>query len=170
MKHTDDVTGSGGRGSRRATETARSRKRPAHGVLIYNHQATIVFLTVCTKDRVPWLADDEIHSLLRSVWKEATAWLVGKYVIMPDHIHIFAAPGPIHVSFDNWVRYWKSRFMKQHGKPAHRWQPNHWDTRLRASGSYAEKWEYVRNNPVRHGLVDCAEVWSFQGEIHVLRW
>jgi hypothetical protein len=35
----------------------------------------------------------------------------------------------------------------------HRWQTDHWDRRLRSDESYAEKWEYVRCNAVRHGLV-----------------
>jgi putative transposase len=104
---------------------------------------------------------------------------------MPDHIHLFAAPGPIVdsnrlsgsfalpgtvIPFDNWVRYWKSQFSKRHRNPAHRWQTDHWDTRLRRSESYASKWEYVRNNPVRHGLVKSAEDWPFQGRIHDLLW
>ncbi len=28
-----------------------------------------------------------------------------------------------------------------------------------------QKWEYVRDNPVRHGLVASAEEWPYQGEI-----
>jgi putative transposase len=67
-----------------------------------------VFDTVCTKNRKPWLATPLIHEMLQIVWTEATAWLVGRYVIMPDHIHLFAAPGSPEVSLDNWVQYWKS--------------------------------------------------------------
>lgn len=160
----------GGRGSRRADESMSSRKRPAHGVLMRGDHPVIVFLTVCTKDRVPWLADDDVHASLRTIWTECSAWSVGKYVIMPDHIHLFAAPGSAEVPFDNWVRYWKSQFTKRYSPPTRSWQPDHWDRRLRGSESYAEKWEYVRNNPVRHGLVEQAEEWPFQGEIHVLPW
>ena len=147
------------------------RKHPAHGVLVVPNRPPIVYLTVCTKGRQPWLATSEVHDLLRSVWTDdATAWLVGKYIIMPDHIHLFAAPGQMEITFDNWVRYWKSQFSKQHRNPAHRWQTDHWDTRLRASESYASKWEYVSNNPVRHGLVERAEYWPFQGQIYDLPW
>ncbi|MET0253874.1 MAG: hypothetical protein ABW214_07565 [Terrimicrobiaceae bacterium] len=45
------------------------RKHPAHGVPIDLGKPTIVFLTVCTKDRKPWLACDEAHDLLREVWR-----------------------------------------------------------------------------------------------------
>jgi putative transposase len=71
---------------------------------------------------------------------------------------------------DNWVRYWKSLFSKRNGNRAQRWQPNHWDTRLRREESYDAKWEYVRNNPVRSGLVTLPEDWPYAGELHALDW
>jgi hypothetical protein len=36
--------------------------------------------------------------------------------------------------------------------------------------TYAEKWNYVVNNPVRHGYVVHAEDWRFQAELNVLSW
>jgi len=36
---------------------------------------------------------------------------------------------------------------------------------MRSSESYAEKWNYVRMNPVRAGLVEDPGTWKFQGEI-----
>jgi len=131
---------------------------------------TIIFLTVNTKGRIPWLASTGVHALLRKVWSEAGAWLVGKYVIMPDHLHLFAAPGQTEIALDPWASYWKSQFTRQHRVREHRWQHGHWDTRLRRGESYSAKWEYVVENPVRKGLVTRAEDWPFQGEIHVLPW
>ncbi len=32
------------------------------------------------------------------------------------------------------------------------------------------KWEYIRHNPVRAGLVNDPDDWPYQGEMHVLRW
>jgi putative transposase len=152
------------------TEKLPVRKRPAHGVLFKEGEPTIIFLTLCTKDRVPWLATPQHHAWLREVWTEATAWYTGRYVVMPDHIHLFAAPGNPELPFENWVKYWKSQFKKKHDNPAHRLQVNHWDTRLRREESYDAKWHYVVNNPVRHGLVPKAEDWPYQGEIFELPW
>jgi len=45
------------------------------------------------------------------------------------------------------------------------WQDGFFDHLLRSAESYAEKWHYVRNNPVRAGLVATPETWTFQGEI-----
>jgi len=146
------------------------RSHPAHGVKPRAGQPVIVYLTVCTKRRVPWLATPEAHRLLIQTWKNATAWLVGRYVVMPDHLHLFAEPGTPELPFDNWVRFWKSRFTKAHGDALHEWQVDHWDRRLRNEDSYDEKWNYVRNNPVRHKLVSRAEDWPFQGELSPLPW
>ena len=66
---------------------------PHRGVVIKEHQHTLVFATVCTKSRKPWLATDENHQLLRTIWAEATFWKVGPYIIMPNHLHFFAWPG-----------------------------------------------------------------------------
>ena len=144
--------------------------KPAHGVLINPDRPTIVFLTVCTEGRGIWLTDEAIHQRLRDGWDRAQAWLVGRYVLMPDHLHLFAAPGTSEIPLDNWVRYWKSQFSKALGDSSRRWQTDHWDTRLRSEESYEEKWWYVRNNPVRAGLVAQAEEWPFQGELNQLEW
>jgi REP element-mobilizing transposase RayT len=150
------------------------RKHPAHGVLIID--PAIVFVTVCTKHRLPWLANATVHRALQQAWGEAQAWLVGRYVIMPDHIHLFAAPSQTSIELDDWIQFWKSAFTKRVRQtasldiPARPWQTDHWDTRLRTWQSYDQKWDYVRNNPVRHRLVARAEEWPYQGEIHSLTW
>ena len=146
------------------------RAHPAHGVKSEGERPIIVFLTACTKGRRPWLATTENHQILRTVWKAANQWLVGYYTILPDHLHLFAAPRGDERSLDNWVRYWKSQFSKAARDPAKKWQTDHWDTRLRSDESYEQKCFYVRNNPVRHGLVGCAEDWPHQGVMNELPW
>jgi putative transposase len=146
------------------------RRHPAHGVFEFSDRPTIVYLTVCTKGRVPWLATAPNHDLLREIWSGATAWLVGRYVLMPDHLHLFAAPNAPDLDLDRWVRYWKSQFRQRHPDKSLRWQTDHWDTRLRRADGYEEKWRYVVNNPVRKGLVSGLEDWPFQGELFELRW
>jgi len=147
-----------------------NRKHPMHGLLFVDGQPTVVFDTVCTKDRQPWLDCAGVHKLLRQVWQDARAWLVGRYVIMPDHVHFFAVGSETDISYENWVSYWKSQFSKHHVNREHRWQTDHWDTRMRNAGVYEEKWEYVRWNPVRHGLVEKPDDWPYQGDVHQWRW
>jgi putative transposase len=147
-----------------------SNKRPAHGVKFVEGQPTVIFDTICTKNRSPWLATPEVHSLLIETWSKANLWLVGRYVIMPDHIHLFAWETEDSIPYENWVKYWKSQFTKMHKQPAHQWQADHWDTRMRTFETYESKWYYVRQNPVRAELVSETDQWPFQGELHRLEW
>jgi putative transposase len=48
------------------------------------------------------------------------------------------------------------------------WLPGFFDHILRSVESYAEKWNYVRDNPVQAGLVKTADDWPYQGEIVVI--
>ena len=69
------------------------------------------------------------------------------------------------------MRFWKSRVTIAIGKhKGEVWQRDHWDKQLRRGESYEEKWEYVRNNPVRHGYVKSADDWPYQGVLNELRW
>ena len=147
-----------------------NRSRPIHQPVIdARGRAAIVFLTVCTKGRQPVLATPSMHQSLKAAWAAAGDWQVGRYVIMPDHLHLFCAPG-VHPpeSLQSWISYWKRLATQAHGSQL--WQRDFWDTQLRHQDCYALKWEYVRNNPVRAGLTASADAWPFQGELNVLRW
>jgi putative transposase len=146
------------------------RKKPVHGLIVIPDVPTIALVTVCTKDRVPWLADQAVRSLLQIVWRDSTAWSVGRYVIMPDHIHLLARWGGSDVPLDRWVTYWKSQFTKRHQVADHRWQPGHWDTRMRSREHTESEWEYVSQNPVRAHLVRDVEEWPFQGVVEPWGW
>jgi len=172
------------------------RKHPAHlPVIVAFNRSVIVFVTVCAKDRHPVLAVPTMHDWLRRAWEMADTWRVGRYVIMPDHVHLFCAPGvwpPMPIK--KWVEYWKgivARAAKGYGplieemgwggtQPSKSsqpskwagvlWQRDFWDTQLRHGESYAKKWQYVRANPVRAGLCEVPEDWLYQGEMNVLAW
>jgi len=146
------------------------RKHPARGVLILSQQPTIVFLTVCTKDRQSWLAQPNVHDALRKCWLSTDTWLVGEYLLMPDHLHLFCAPRDLTVTLQRWVSFWKRKFSCLHLPEAGAWQRDFWDTRLRRGENYTQKWHYIRENPVRAGLVKRPDDWRFQGRMNVLAW
>ena len=150
------------------------RKRPARQpVYEMGDRSAIVFVTVCTAGRRRVLANDGVHRLLIESWRCADHWTVGRYVIMPDHVHLFCAPARVeHLPLLRWVAYWKSSVSRSwpSDRNATLWQPGCWDRQLRHGDSYHAKWEYIRNNPVRHGLTATPETWPYQGEIAVLRW
>ena len=162
---------SGGRGSCRASDHALpKRQHLSHGIIEVHNQPTIIFVTIATKKRERWLTIPHIPELIHETWTEATGWAVGRYVIMPDHVHFFCSPGTMEVTLEDWITYWKSQLRKKQKNANSRWLSDHWDTRMRSHQSYEEKWIYTQNNPVRHKLVTDSSLWPYQGEIHELRW
>jgi putative transposase len=149
------------------------RKHPIHLPPGERHnRAIIIFVTTCTVKRRTILASLDVHNAIVGTWCKASTWLVGRYVVMPDHIHFFCAPNGVDVpSLERWMRYWKSIVTKSIGaKSGEVWQRHHWDRQLRSTDSYAEKWEYVRRNPVRHGYCDDPDEWPYQRELNTLQW
>jgi len=150
------------------------RKRPPHYAAFDRDEASAIhFVTVCTKDRRPLLASPEAHSAIIAAWKTAGAFKVGRYVILPDHVHLFCSPVDVRPDYmKSWVRYWKSLATRalEVASEGQLWQRDFWDTQLRREESYDAKWEYVRCNPVRHGLVEYVTELPYQGEIHDLKW
>ena len=147
----------------------RQRRHPAKGVFIFLDRATIVFVTVCSRQREKTLANGAVHKALLQAWSKADRWMIGAYVIMPDHIHFFCSATDISSAIEPWITFWKREFRRALGADAPRFQIDSFHHRLRGDESYAQKWEYVRANPVRAGLVKRPEDWPYQGVIHELR-
>ena len=82
---------------------------------------------------------------------------------MSDHLHLFCAPRHPNIVLNQWVKYWKSRFKKNHFRGHRCWHPQDRDTRLRRYENYQEKWEYIRWNLVRKGWVTHPNDWPYQG-------
>jgi putative transposase len=132
-------------------------------------EALFYFLTFCTHQRRPILAREEVHDAFKAFALAATSRdiLVGRYVIMPDHFHLFAA-FPETASLGLWMKSLKnylSSTLRKLGIEASHWQKGYFDHLMRSEDSYGSKWEYVSHNPVRHKLVVEASQWPFQGEI-----
>ena len=148
------------------------RHYPAHPTPVQRHnEPTIVLVTACILDRHPVLANDRVHVALRTVWPQARNWMVGYYMIMPDHVHLFCAPAEFRIEqIKTWAKYWKALLSKRAPELRAAWQPDCWDTQMRSSTHYLRKLEYVRENPVRAGLVARSEDWPYQGIMNELRW
>ncbi len=146
------------------------RKTPAKGVHIYSGSPAWVFLTVNIYDRETWLAQAPAQTALHGIWeKKATAWMVSDYLLMPDHLHLFCAPSDLRFTIERWMGYWKDCFAKK-GLELGKFQDGGFHHRLRDDESYAQKWQYVRENPVRAGLVKTPEEWPFRGRVHNIRF
>jgi putative transposase len=88
---------------------------------------------------------------------------------MPDHLHLFCSPQTRKVSIEHWITFWKREFRRRCA-PAPKFQSRGFHHRLRKGENYSVKWEYVRNNPVRAGLVRTPDEWPYTGILNNLPW
>jgi putative transposase len=146
------------------------RKRPCQTVYTTPDAPTIVFLTICTQNRTPWLTNPKAHTLLAQTWQTSTAWLVGSYVLMPDHIHLFCSPQSSTTPLTTWTRYWKRAFSLAANEPTWLWQSNQWHRRMRNQQNYRDQVNYMLQNPFRAGLIATPNSWPYSGTIHPLSW
>jgi len=152
--------------------TSFRRKHPAHPTPIERfNQPIILFVTACIKDRKAILATNEAHDALVEAWGMTSQWRPCAYTILPDHVHLFCVPRVHHPeSAKTWAAYWKRIASRLHPPLRHNWQRDVWDTQMRSREHYQEKLSYMRQNPVRLGLVDRAEDWPFASGPSDVRW
>ena len=130
----------------------------------------LYFVTCCTYRRHPLLANKQLHAAFIAFAtraQEPHGVAVGRYVILPDHLHFFVA-GPHDFVLAKWVGALKRVPAKSINRPNSQdpiWQRGFFDHILRSEESYSQKWNYVRENPVRVGLTKIPEDWPFAGEI-----
>ena len=110
----------------------------------FANQSVIQFISCNVTKRRLLLARPEIHGVLLESWRKADHWLVGRYVIMPDHVHFFCAPRHVPTTpLKRWMEFWRAD---------------------------ATRCWHELENPTKAKLVARWEDWPFQGELNVLRW
>jgi REP element-mobilizing transposase RayT len=143
--------------------------------LTAEEEGPLHLITIFSADRRQFLTSSDAVGIMTAVWKVspvASRWAVGRYLIMPDHVHFFARPQAMGKPLDEFIRDWKTwttRLLTDVVRiepPI--WQPEFFAEELLSPGTYAEKWEYVCANPVRSGHAPNAEAWPHSGEIEKL--
>src|SRR5437773_8309993 len=98
---------------------ARRRQRRRLQLRVHKHlrrlervwtQHPIYFVTTCTYQRKAILAREEVAKILIREWSSARkrhGWAIGRYVIMPDHVHFFCASELDAKELSIFVGFWK---------------------------------------------------------------
>jgi REP element-mobilizing transposase RayT len=137
-------------------------------------RSPIFFVTACSFGRRSLLANAAVHHSFVEFAQagETHGAYVGAYVLMPDHLHLFVALED-EQTLASWMKSLKnslSKAMRVRGISAPHWQKGFFDHVLRSDESYEQKWEYVRDNPVRAGLTKKWDDWSYRGDIWELEY
>jgi putative transposase len=163
-----------------AVERVFKDKPPRLDLVCQRSNAPVYFVTFNTHTRASLLATPEVHAGFIEYGRRAADFRIGlgRYVLMPDHIHLFVCFGVgSTTTLGAWIKGLKrelDRILHSMRRdpvrlPGQRlasfWQPGFHDHLLRSNESYAAKWEYVFQNPVRARLVTRPEDWPCAGDI-----
>ena len=158
-------------------------KPPRLGVLFARFEAPVYLVSFTTHTRRQVLATAAVHAAFIKYCRHAAKFriIVGRYVIMPDHVHLFVCFGSnCTITLSEWIKGMKRQLNSALSDCSVRptrisgqilsslWQPGFHDHLLRSSESYVDKWNYVHENPVRTGLVETAEAWPYAEEIGII--
>jgi REP-associated tyrosine transposase len=136
-------------------------------------QRSVYFITFCIERRRPVLANPGAWEICLRIFSRLDEWTTLAAIAMPDHLHALVAPLDRDASvaaFSKWFKHWFDEeycraFAAANGVPGNqtwKWQEGCFDRLLRSDESLSDKWEYLRQNPVRAGLVANPEDWPYQ--------
>jgi len=104
---------------------------------------------------------DEVATLMMATfqkYRDAGEYELHEYVVMPNHIHLLLSLND--QSLGRVIQFIKGGFshaLRQQGSAFGTvWQQRYYDRRVRDENEFAEVAEYIRQNPVRKGLVENA--------------
>jgi len=135
----------------------------------------IYFVTTCTFKRRPILVSKEVATIMIQELQTAHdrhAWAIGRYVIMPDHLHFFCSPELDAKTLPTFMQAWKQwtskRMTRELMLSGNSLAGRILRSRFAIERKLQQKWDYIRENLVRAGLVKASEEWPWQGEIESL--
>jgi len=119
----------------------------------------IYFVTTCVKDRRKVLATSEVFEAIKTAVPQLLKWYVLAGVIMPDHVHWVVSPvEDRELSVGDFSHGFKRTLRKHLSSQSWEWQRGCFDRLLRSDENL---WSKVKENPVRHGLVNAADDWPY---------
>jgi putative transposase len=90
-------------------------------------------------------------------YHEHHRWFARLFLLMPDHVHAllaFPSSESMRKCMQDWKRYTARTVVLS-------WQRDFFDHRIRDDESWELKADYIRQNPVRKGLVCSASEWPW---------
>ncbi len=124
-----------------------------------------VFVTIVTRNRIPWMADERGELVLAAMRRvrEKLPFRNHAHVILPDHLHWLFEP-PDGADFSAIVAAFKREAtwrLKELGLTGPFWQNRFYDHLIRDDDDLHRHLDYIHFNPVKHGLCALPSAWPF---------
>jgi len=137
------------------------RRRLPH----YQKSDQTIFVTFRKLNREPFAASARDVILRHCLHDDGKRFVLHAAIVMPDHVHLLLTPMRDPAGWPyalaailKLIKGVSARIVnKLLGSSGPVWQDESFDHVLRSEESFEEKLEYIRQNPVRAGLVNRAE-------------
>ena len=131
------------------------------------------FVTFSCYRRQPFLRDARLcHTFVQSLehTRRKYKFLVYGYVVMPEHVHLLVSEPEVGV-LATAVQALKISVARQAtkfgaGDDGTLWQTRYHEHNVRTYESFVEKLRYIHRNPVKRGLVERPEDWTWSSFRH----
>ncbi len=127
--------------------------------------ASTYFVTASAFDKKRLFQSERMAGLLVEVLyhhRERQEYLLHEFVVMPDHFHLLITPG---ITLERAMQMVKGGFSYRAKRElafgGEIWQNSYYDRRLRDKIEYEKIRNYIRQNPMRAGLVERAEDYPY---------
>jgi putative transposase len=128
------------------------------------------FITFSCHHRDPLLSDPHSRDVFEEMLERVRRWygfFVSGYVIMPEHVHLLISE-PERSTLARALQMLKQNtahlLHPPEGSPF--WLPRYYDFNVWSEDKRVEKLRYMHRNPVRRGLVERPEDWSWSSFRH----
>jgi REP element-mobilizing transposase RayT len=129
----------------------------------------VYFLTWRCRDGVALSSSERTLVLSSLLHWDGVKWKVYTGVVLPDHAHVLAQPLPhpqggtfaLTEILHSIKSFTAHEINQQRGIHGPIWQDESFDRIVRDKGEFLEKWNYIRNNPVKAGLTDFPEDYAW---------
>ncbi len=146
-------------------DTKKTRRNLPHWEL----EGRIYWITFATRERFT-LPPEQRQTVLNAFhYWNGSRFRLHIVCVMPDHVHALIEPLHNHELskiLHSIKSFTANKINESLGRQGNLWQPESFDRIIRDGQDYLEKWEYIRINPVKDGLVQEPEQynWLFADE------
>jgi REP element-mobilizing transposase RayT len=125
----------------------------------------VYFITWRCKDGVVLNEKERTIALEAVRFWDTSKWIVYAAVILSDHVHLLSQPLPrgeggffdLSEIIHSVKSFSAQKISQRRGVKGAIWQDERYDRIVRDEVEFLEKWQYIRNNPLKEGLASQSE-------------
>lgn len=135
----------------------------------FQEPGRVYFITWRCRENRMLVPEDRGLAMAALLHYDDGKWKVHAAVVLPDHVHALVQPLPhpdggvydLAEIIHSVKRFSVHEINKRQCAKGTLWQDERYDRMVRDEAEFSEKWNYIRNNPVKAGLAERPEKYAW---------